>query len=119
MKPLNTPSLSLPINKFSRFLLIFVLALSLTQTALADTSSLVGHWIGGGININLKANHSFKYKMLKVVSVGGNWSVNKSTLTLNYKSFGKKKKKVATYHFKGKNLILRMKGKKAVTLKKQ
>ena len=98
---------------------MLVLSLSLNQTAIAGTSNIVGHWIGGGININLKANHTFKYKMLKVISVGGNWSANKSTLTLNYKSFGKKKKKVATYHFKGKNLVLRMQGKKAVTLKKQ
>lgn len=106
-------------NKFSQLFLILILSLSLNQAALADTSNIVGHWIGGGIDINLKANNTFKYKMLKVISVGGNWSANKGTLTLNYKSLGKKKKKVATYRFKGKNLVLRMAGKKAVTLKKQ
>lgn len=116
MKRLNPPSLlnSRPIRLF----LTLVLAISLTQTVLADSSKLVGHWIGGGMNINIKANHTYKYKMLKIISVGGNWSANKNSLTLNYSSFGKKKKKVARYHFKGKNLVLHMQGKKAVTLKK-
>lgn len=117
MKRLNPPRLLN--SNLIRLFLTFVLAISLTQTVLANSSKLVGHWVGGGLNITIKANHTYKYKMLKIISVGGNWSANKNTLTLNYSSFGKKKKKVATYHFKGKNLVLRMKGKKAVTLKKQ
>jgi len=98
---------------------MFILMFSLTNVAIAGKSKLVGHWIGGSLNITIKANQTYKFKILKIISVKGQWTANKNTLTLNYSSFGKKKKKVATYHFKGKDLVLRMTGKKAVILKKQ
>lgn len=102
---------------FSLFML--TLALSLSNTALADSSKLTGHWIGGKINITIKADHTYQYKILKIINVSGDWTATNSQLVLNYTTFGSKKKKTASYHFKGKDLILKMKGKKAVTLKKQ
>ena len=88
------------------------------NTALADDSKLVGHWKGGKISLNLKANHTYTYKV-KVLTFHGKWSASKSAITLHYSLLGIKKKKVSSYHFKGNDLVLKQKGKGSITLKKQ
>ena len=106
--------------KYLSLLLLITLSLGGT-TAIAGDNKLIGHWIGGGIDLNLKSNHRFDYKVkiVKTFHFTGKWASTKNKIIMSYKIAGIKRKKVATYRFKGKNLILKMKGKKEVSLRKQ
>ncbi len=101
--------------------LTLFLFLSFTTSAFAGGGKLVGHWKGGGIDINLKSNHTFTYKVkiVKTFNFTGTWSSSKNRLIMKYKVAGIKQKKVASYRFKGKKLLLTMKGKGEATLTKQ
>ncbi len=101
--------------------LSLILLLSFSTSAFAGDGKLFGHWVGGGVDINLKANHTFTYKVkiVKTFSFTGKWSASKNRITMNYKVAGIKQKKTASYRFKGKNLLLKLKGKGEATLKKQ
>lgn len=105
-------------KKITTFLFISLLAMSLNSVAFAGKDKLVGHWKGGKISLNLKANHTYTYKV-KVLTFNGKWSATKNTITLHYTLLGMKKKKVSSYHFKGDDLVLKQKGKGSITLKKQ
>jgi len=98
-----------------------ILLLSFTSPAFAGDGKLFGHWKGGGIDINLKSNHTFSYKVkiVKMFNFTGTWSTKNNKIIMRYKVAGIKQKKVASYRFKGKKLLLTLKGKGEATLKKQ
>ncbi len=103
------------------FSLAFIFLFSFTSAAFAGDAKLFGHWKGGGIDINLKSNHTFTYKVkiVKTFNFSGKWSASKNRIVMTYKVAGIKQKKTASYRFKGKKLLLKMKGKGEATLTKQ
>ncbi len=100
--------------------LVLILLLSFASNAFAGDAKLFGHWKGGGIDINLKSNHTFTYKVkiVKTFNFTGNWTASNNRIVMTYKVAGIKQKKTATYRFKGKHLLLKMKGKGEATLSK-
>lgn len=102
----------------TKLLLGLFLVGGLLTTALADDTKLIGHWKGGSIDLNLKADHSYSYKV-KVFNFNGNWSAANNVLLLNYSIAGIKRQKTAKYHFQGDDLVMQQGGKGNVILKKQ
>jgi len=108
-----------PMTRSLSFLSIFLLAFTLfTNPAFASDKKLVGHWKGGKVDLNLKSNHRYTYK-LKIFNFKGTWSTTGNKLIMKYTLAGFKKSKTAKFRFDGKDLILTMPGKAAVRLKKK
>jgi len=106
-----------PHKLLSFFITSLIIFFSLHTSAVADNNKLVGNWKSAKVSINLRANHTYSYKM-KALSFSGKWSVTGNKLTMNYSLLGFKKKRTSTYSFKGKDLILSS-SKGNITLKKQ
>ncbi len=108
-------------NSLQKYLKPFIASLimlfCLNAAAIADNNKLVGNWKSAKINIHLKANHTYTYKM-KALNFSGKWSATGSKLTMNYSLLGFKKKRTSIYSFKGKDLVL-SNNKGNITLKKQ
>ncbi len=96
---------------FSTSLLVLFLSFFSVGSFAAD--SLVGHWVNNKIDLNLKVNKRYIYKV-KILGVRktfrGNWSATTKVITLKYKLLGNRKK-TATYSFSRGDLLLTQKGK--------
>ncbi|CAA6803010.1 MAG: Unknown protein [uncultured Thiotrichaceae bacterium] len=101
------------------FPLLLMLSLTLfSYQSLAANKSLVGHWKGEKISLNLYGNKTYSYKM-KFLTFKGKYTVEKNVITLNYRIAGIKKKRTAVFKLKGNKLILTQKGKGNVVLTRQ
>ncbi|MGV6808782.1 MAG: hypothetical protein ACWA5U_02800 [bacterium] len=89
------------------FSVFFGLMLAWANAALADTQ-LVGDWKGkeSSVSLNIKADGTYRYR-LNVLDISGKWTAEGNQLTLNYSLMGLKKKKVSSYRFDGKDLLLK------------
>lgn len=101
------------IRLFAVLLLLFT-----SHNALyASDTALKGLWKGEKIQLHLKADKTYNYK-INVLSFAGKWSTNNNVLTLSYSILGVKKDKTAKYSFDNNDLLLEQDGKKSIRLVK-
>jgi hypothetical protein len=97
-------------NKMKKIVAIITLCLMVFpfQWVNADDAKLTGSWKGASSSVSLvlRANGTYRYK-LKWLDISGRWHTAGNKLVLNYKMLGVKKKKVSSYRFEGKDLMLK------------
>jgi hypothetical protein len=108
-------------SKMKKIVAVITLCLMLFpfQLVNAGDAKLTGSWKGASSSVSLvlRANGTYRYK-LKLLDISGRWHTAGNKLILHYKMLGIKKKKVSSYRFEGKDLMLKSDGRKEVRLKK-
>lgn len=107
-----------PVKKWLSFIVLGMFLLSFQHVNASD-AKLTGSWKGknSSVSLVLRANGTYRYK-LKVLDISGRWNTSGNKLVLHYKMLGIKKKKVSSYRFDGKDLMLKSDGRPEVRLKK-
>lgn len=113
--------LNCPGRKMKKLIAVLMLCFMLFPLQLANASDaqLTGSWKGASSSVSLvlRANGTYRYK-LKVLDISGQWNTAGNKLVLHYKMLGIKKKKISSYRFDGKDLMLKSDGRPEVRLKK-